>query len=149
MLSTVRPETGPGGLSLLNQGLAASRPKLSIETETGTDPMTLYELHYHAGIACRHLQDLNGAVAHYQQAIAQPVLAKLELGAYLNLGAVYMVQRQPDVAADYFRQAIAIDPSFAIAHYNLGIAYRTQGLWLLRAGRRGLSTGDRAAVSLR
>lgn len=110
------------GIELLNRGLAAAQAPAA-----ATEALTLYELHYHLGLAHRHLQDLSGAAAHYEQAIAQPILAKLKLGAILNLGAVYLAQQQPAMAIDCFQKAIAVDASLAIAHYNLGLAYRVRG----------------------
>lgn len=110
------------GSELLQRGLAAVQA-----ANSEMEAMTLYELHYHLGLAQRQARALPEAMNHYQQAIAQPILAKLKLGAYLNLGAVHMAQKQVDAAITCFRQATVIDSTFAIAFYNLGIAYRTKG----------------------
>ncbi|MEM9163825.1 MAG: tetratricopeptide repeat protein [Cyanobacteria bacterium P01_F01_bin.4] len=104
-------------LSLLEHGLAVNGP----------DPVTAYELRYHAGVACRALNRLTRATDYYRQALASPILPHLKLGAYINLGSLLKHQGQLDDAVDMFEAAIAIDDTQAITYYNLGVAQRARG----------------------
>jgi len=105
------------GRSLLEQGLRAQP----------TDPSTLYELHYHLGLAYRDAGLPAIAIDHYQKAIAQAVPEVLKLGAYLNLGSLCQASQHYSGAIAAFEQAIAAAPDFALAHFNLGIAKRAVG----------------------
>ncbi|MEO1401991.1 MAG: tetratricopeptide repeat protein [Cyanobacteria bacterium J06635_1] len=104
-------------LSLLEHGLAVTEP----------DPVTAYELRYHAGLACRALNRLTRAAEYYRQALASPILPRLKLGTYINLGSLLKHQGQLTEAVDIFEAAIAIDNTQAITHYNLGVAQRARG----------------------
>ena len=104
------------GIELLQRGLN-SQP----------DAPVLYELHYHLGIAYSRSQQFAPAEHHYRQAIAQPILDSLKLGAYNNLGSLLHAQGNFAAAQALYQRSIAIDPAFAIGHYNLGMALKASG----------------------
>ncbi|HEY9761367.1 MAG TPA: tetratricopeptide repeat protein [Trichocoleus sp.] len=104
-------------LPLLHQGMSIPEG----------DPITRYELHYHLGLAYRHLQQLDQSEQHYQIALQQPLLPKLKLGAQINLGSLYKQTGQFSEAIAQFEQATQIDPNSAQAYFNLGVAYRASG----------------------
>ncbi|MCG8366360.1 MAG: tetratricopeptide repeat protein [Pseudanabaenales cyanobacterium] len=105
------------GLELLTRGVQAAQ----------ADAMTTYELHYHLGLAYRHLNQLELANTHYLKAMQQPILPQLKLGAYINLGGLLKLQGQLNEAIAIFETATKIAPNFAIAHYNLGLTHRARG----------------------
>ncbi len=105
------------GRSLLEQGLAAAP----------TDAGTLYELHYHLGLAYRTTGLTAITIDHYQKALAQAVPEVLKVGAYLNLGSLYQANNNFIGAQELFSKAIAAAPDFALAHFNLGIVRRVLG----------------------
>lgn len=113
----VQSGEGAKALAVLKQGLAV----------VGADLLTRYELNYHLGLTYRELHDFEAAQIHYAEAIAQPIEAKLKLGAYINLGSLLKHQGQLDAAIETFEAAIAVDPTFAMAYYNLGVAHRAGG----------------------
>lgn len=102
------------GVTLLERGLAPGT----------ADAPILYELHYHLGIAYTHLQQLHRAEQHYQQAIQQPGLPLLKLGAYNNLGNLLKAKGDLTAAQAAYQTVLEIDPAFAIGHYNLGMALK-------------------------
>jgi tetratricopeptide (TPR) repeat protein len=104
-------------LPLLQRGLA--QPQL--------DPVTRYELHYHAGMAYRQLNQLQPAEMHYRQALTSPLPEPLKIGAYLNLGSLLKQQEQLLEAIELFTTITQIDPTQALAYYNLGTAQRARG----------------------
>ncbi|MBD3881533.1 tetratricopeptide repeat protein [Phormidium tenue FACHB-886] len=105
------------GIELLERGLASSQ----------ADAPVCYELYYHLGIAYSRLRNPIEAEQHYRQAIRQPILESLKLGAYNNLGT--LLQGKGDLAAAkvLYEQTIAIDPSFAPGYYNLGMVLKASG----------------------
>ncbi|MEO0852476.1 MAG: tetratricopeptide repeat protein, partial [Cyanobacteria bacterium J06648_11] len=118
--SYVSAEDYDRAVALLKRGLALS-PK---------EPAIAYELHFHLGLAYRQQQQWQLADEHYQQAIAQAVLPAVKLGAFVNWGALRLSGGDPAGAQATFERAIAIAPDFAIAHFNLGMALKSQKLWL-------------------
>ncbi|MGB3138586.1 MAG: tetratricopeptide repeat protein [Nodosilinea sp.] len=89
------------------------------------DELTHYELHYHRALAlAKHPEQ---AASDYRAALEQPVPPKLKLGALINFGSLKKAQGDFESAIDLFQQAIAVDPTLAIAHYNLGTAHRARG----------------------
>ncbi|MEO1592324.1 MAG: tetratricopeptide repeat protein [Cyanobacteria bacterium J06632_22] len=104
------------GLTYLEQGLAQT-----------LDPMTQYELHYHAGLANRALNRPQQAENQYQLALATPVDARLKLGTYLNLGSLYKHQQQLEKAIELLETATQIDPTQPLTYYNLGVTQRARG----------------------
>lgn len=108
------------GVALLKRGLA-THP---------TDPSTLYELHYHLGIAYSRMSavvEVNQAEAHYQAATQQPVLPKLKLGAYNNWGNLLKARGDLQGARTAYKTVLQIDPHFAVGHYNLGMVLKAMG----------------------
>jgi glycosyltransferase involved in cell wall biosynthesis len=103
------------GIALLQRGLIS------------TESQVRYEVFFHLGIAYATQGDDEQAVEFYQQAIAEPILDILKLGAYNNLGSLLRSHGLTDAAADLFAQCVTIDPTFARGHYNLGLARREQG----------------------
>ena len=104
------------GIELLERGL-----------NTVEDAATTYELHYHLGSVCVELNAIEKAVEHYQQAIQQPILPRLKLGAINNLGSVLKDYGDFQNAQNLYQQALEIDPTFAIAHCNLGATLKAMG----------------------
>ncbi|MBW4620796.1 MAG: tetratricopeptide repeat protein [Cyanosarcina radialis HA8281-LM2] len=106
------------GIELLQHGLKAQQ----------TDPVVLYELHYHLGTAYTHLPDLPQAIVNYKTAIQQPILPKLKLDAYNNLGNLLYEFGNFPSARKAYETALEIDPVLAIAYHNLGITLKAMGL---------------------
>lgn len=109
----------PQGIELLQRGLNAK-----------PDAPILYELHYHLGIAYNRLQQTAQAESHYQAAIAQPILPKIKLGAYNNLGNLFKAQGNVLAAQEMYHKTLQIDPTFATGYYNLGMLLKAQNQWL-------------------
>jgi len=105
------------GISLLNRGLKS----------TELDAPSRYELHYHLGIGHRQLGNAEAAAQAYQAALEVAVPEIIKLGAYNNFASLLQGEGLPEMAAALYEQAIAIDPNFATAHYNLGKLKREQG----------------------
>lgn len=106
------------GIQLLERGLRSfSAPSAPI----------LYELHYHLGIAYSRLQKYQLAEQHYHTATQQPILDRLKLGAYNNLGNLLKGKGDLATAQKTYQTCLEIDPSFAIGHYNLGMTLKAKG----------------------
>lgn len=104
------------GVELLERGLA-----------TVEDAATEYELHYHLGSLYSELNAIDKAAQHYQEAIQQPILPKLKLGAINNLASLLKDCGDLQTAQLLFEQALAIDSTFAITHCNLGATLKAMG----------------------
>jgi tetratricopeptide (TPR) repeat protein len=105
------------GRNLLEKGLESD----------AVDTSTVYELHYHLGLAYRAL-GLNAiALGHYQKALRQTVPDVLKIGARINLGSLLQARQDYHGAIDQFKRVTAVAPDFALAYFNLGIARRAQG----------------------
>lgn len=91
------------------------------------DAPVLYELHYHLGIAHRQLNHLELAVHHYREALRQPILDRLKLGAYHNLAALLQTHGDLSTAKTLYERTIAIDPGFAPGHCHLGQTLKALG----------------------
>lgn len=119
------------GVRLLEQGLrsleADNSASNSIDDVDSRDAPVRYELHYHLGIAYSRSQQLDRAIQQYQQAIAQPILDRLKLGAYNNLGSLLVTQNQLSEAQQAFQTCVTIDPQFAIGQFNLGATLKAMG----------------------
>lgn len=80
------------------------------------------------------------------QSICQ--MDRLDADARLSCGAITGLRGDHTLAEDYCRQALAIDPKMATAHYNLGTALRNQGRFaeacqaFLRATQLRVQYGD-------
>ncbi|MGI0493405.1 glycosyltransferase [Alkalinema pantanalense CENA528] len=105
------------GIELLQRGLQA----------TTIDAATRYELHYHLGSACQELQEPLQADEQYQQAMQQPILPMLKLGALHNWAALRQTHGDLETAKLLYEQALAIDPHLTTAHYNLGMTLKALG----------------------
>ncbi|NEO42490.1 MAG: tetratricopeptide repeat protein [Moorea sp. SIOASIH] len=105
------------GVELLKRGL----------TSTKLEPAVLFELHYHLGNAYTRQGELNSGAIHYQQAIQQPILPQLKLGAYNNLGSLLLQAGELNHAKTAYEMAVKIDPSFALGHNNLGMTWKALG----------------------
>lgn len=120
------------GIALLRQGLASVK---QMETMAGdAEPLAVdatapieYELHYHLGSAYSRLKQADLAAEHYHQAIKQPILERLKLGAYNNLGSLMKVNGDLSGAKVAYETCVAIAPEFALGHYNLGTTVRAMG----------------------
>jgi len=107
------------GIELLERGLAATQPQ--------ADASIVYELHYHLGNAYTRLPNLRQALGHYQTATQQPILPKLKLGAYNNMGNLFMAATDWKSAKTAYETSVQIDPEFAVGTYNLGMALKAMG----------------------
>jgi len=105
------------GFELLQQGLEFCQD----------EPLLQFELHYHFANAYARKGDANEAAKQYQAALKQPILPKLKLGAYNNLGSLLQNSGELNLSERMYREALKIDPKFAIAHYNLGMIYKNKG----------------------
>jgi tetratricopeptide (TPR) repeat protein len=105
------------GLELLQRGLGAEK----------IDPGTLYELQYHLGSTYATIGDINQAASFYQQAMQQPILPKLKLGAMHNLAVLLQEAGELSIAQQLYEQVLIIDPGLAIAHCNLGMTLKNLG----------------------
>lgn len=66
----------------------------------------------------------NWAIHSYQQRIS---LDPLNPASQVALGNVYMKLKQYDIAASYFAQAVSLKPDYALARFDLGLAYKKMG----------------------
>jgi tetratricopeptide (TPR) repeat protein len=89
------------------------------------EPAVAYELHYHLGLVYGAQGAVKQSEAAYQQAIAQSYPDLLKIGAYLNLGSLYLDYGALEAALTLFRHGVEVSPQLAIAHYNLGLAHKT------------------------
>ena len=105
------------GKALLERGLRS--PNL--------DPNTAYELQYHFGSLCAKQGEIQAADDAYQNAIAQPIPDKLKLGAIVNWGVLRQTHNDLETAAWIYQEAIRIDETCAVAHYNLGMTFKAMG----------------------
>ncbi|MEL7227403.1 MAG: tetratricopeptide repeat protein, partial [Cyanobacteria bacterium J06576_12] len=96
------------------------------------DPMTEYELHYHRGIAYRHLEEtiedsLEKSETAYRKALEVAVPGLLKLSAHLNLGALLKLKGAFDEAIAQYEAAGRIDPTLPMTFLNLGLLHRAKG----------------------
>ena len=104
------------GIEVLKRGL-----------QSAADAPVLFELHYHLANAYGRSGDVSQATAHYQRAIAQPILPQLKLGAYNNLGSLLQSVGELKTAQKIYQTALNIAPNFALGYYNLGMTLKAQG----------------------
>lgn len=104
------------GVALLERGLAAA-----------ADAAIRYELHYHLGIGYSRSRQFDRAEQHYRQAIAQPILPPLKLGAHNNLGGLLLAKGDLAGAKAAYETVLQTAPDLAIAHYNLGMTLKAMG----------------------
>jgi tetratricopeptide (TPR) repeat protein len=129
-LGAVYIQTGdfPQGIELLKRGLRSIAQSQSpvVSAQSSYAPI-LYELHYHLGIAYSRLKQPAFAEQYYRAATQQPILDRLKLGAYNNLGSLLQLKGNLLDAKAMYETCLAIDPHFAIGHYNLGMTLKAIG----------------------
>ena len=91
------------------------------------DAATRYELHYHLASVHAQANQIKAADEQFQLAIEQAIPDKLKLGAIVNWGALRQMNDDLETAAWIYGEAILIDSSCAIAHYNLGMTQKAMG----------------------
>jgi glycosyltransferase involved in cell wall biosynthesis len=111
------------GLELLQRGLRSLGAPPTTE-----DAPILYELHYHLGIAYSRMKNLAQAEEHYVTATQQPILNRLKVGAYNNLGGLLKAKGDLPGARMNYELVTRIDPTLAIGHYNLGMTFKEMGV---------------------
>lgn len=107
------------GITLLKRGF----------TDPHVDDSVLFELHYHLGNAYTKQNQLQLAADHYQDAIKQPILPQLKLGAYNNLGNLLFGVGDLTTAKRAYQTTVKIDPSFAVGYNHLGMTLKALGEW--------------------
>jgi tetratricopeptide (TPR) repeat protein len=112
------------GMALLERGLQVLTDSAQSAEENAP---VLYELHYHLGIAHSRSQNLVKAEGHYRSATQQPLLNRLKIGAYNNLGGLLKAKGDLPGARMNYEIVTKIDPSLAIGHYNLGMTLKAMG----------------------
>lgn len=105
------------GIELLQRGVSTK----------SVDVQILEELHYHLGIAYTKLNNLSQAIANYQAAIDLDVYPMLKLGAYNNLGNLWLATGDLLAAKTAYETTLQIDPNFASGYYNYGITLKAMG----------------------
>jgi len=115
------------GTALLERGLQILTDSAQAAEENAP---ILYELHYHLGIAHSRSQNLVKAEGHYRIATQQPILNRLKVGAYNNLGGLLKAKGDLSGARMNYEIVTKIDPNLAIGHYNLGMTLKAMGVML-------------------
>jgi tetratricopeptide (TPR) repeat protein len=105
------------GLAILEQGLRQSP----------TDAAVIYELNFHLGLTYAKTGQLKLARQHYETALSTMLPDILKLATIINLAALYTDQAALAPAEALLQQALAVQPDWAIAYYNLGLVYKTAG----------------------
>jgi glycosyltransferase involved in cell wall biosynthesis len=105
------------GVELLKKGLRATK----------IEPSVLFELHYHLANTYVRLRKPNLAAKQYREAIAQPILPLLKIGAYNNFGSLLQITGELQLAQQAYETVLKVDPNFAIAYYNLGMNHKLMG----------------------
>jgi tetratricopeptide (TPR) repeat protein len=105
------------GIKLLKHGLKADQ----------IEPSVLFEIHYHLGNAYTRASNPNLAAKHYQEAIQQPILPQLKLGAYNNFGNLLLSAGDFNNAKNAYEMVVKIDPSLAAGYNNLGMTLKNLG----------------------
>ncbi len=78
---------------------------------------------YNSGLASLRLNQPQEAKKYLSKALKSDTESKHSGNAYHLLGVMEMMQNKNGDAIDYFDKAIEIDPTYADAFYNRGIAY--------------------------
>jgi tetratricopeptide (TPR) repeat protein len=108
---------GNEGLAILEQGIRQSP----------TNAAVIYELNFHLGLAYAKTGQLNLARQHYETALSTMLPDILKLATIINLAALYTDQAVLAPAEALLQKALVVQPSWAIAYYNLGLVYKTAG----------------------
>jgi glycosyltransferase involved in cell wall biosynthesis len=125
------------GRALLELGLQSNQ----------ANPAILYELHYHLGLAYTRLKNPRKAEFHYQEAIEQPILPILQIGAYNNLGNLLRERKDFPSAILAYQTAVEIDPTFAMGYCHLGMVLKASNRWMeaIAAYRRAINLNPQYA----
>lgn len=106
------------GMTLLNKGdYPHARRDLAEATSTGFRTAGSY---FYLGMACMQLGDVAAAEHAYRKALNYH---KEWPQLFLNLAHVLLTAGNRDEALPLLRQAIGLDPSFAMAHQNIAAKY--------------------------
>jgi len=82
-----------------------------------------YFAHNGMGVALRSLGDIRGAEMHFKETLRiRPKFAE----AHANLGGIYFLRKEFDVASDHFLVALRISPRYLDARFNLAQVYLIQ-----------------------
>lgn len=106
---------GEKAIATLNQGLGQAPEEAAVQ----------YELAYHLGLAYQHMNEAQKSEMAYKSAIALPLPPVLKIGAFINLGSLYLENKAFKLARQLFSHVTQVMPSLAIAHYNLGLALKS------------------------
>lgn len=98
--------------------------RLSELLELGAPPAELALLHNKRGVARTYLQRRDDARADFEAALAAlPRFAP----ALTNVGNLLLEDGEYSAAIAQYERAIRADDTYAVAHFNLGIAYKKLG----------------------
>jgi Tfp pilus assembly protein PilF len=109
------------GFALFQQG-KSQEAIVALEKAVAVDPKH-WKSHNNLALAAIDVGELETAEAHYRESLAIQPQAEI----YNDLGVVLDNQGLPDEATRAYRKAIAMDPKFASAHYNLGSSLARSG----------------------
>lgn len=87
-------------------------------------PLLLGEAHTLRGTALVYLGEPDAAKAAFEQALAAD---PYHYRAATNLGNVFLETGDAATAMRHYERALKINPDFAAAHHNLGVALRREG----------------------
>lgn len=83
------------------------------------------ETHVQIALAYRSLRKLDSAIMYMLRAVDRSPTAQ----NFTNCGKLYVESKSISTAVGYFKKALAIDPDFTAAHYELSLAYALEGRW--------------------
>ena len=115
---------------LFERATAAYRQAIRVSTiylrevERQQDPEQLYNAYAELSRAYHMLDDVSGAIAALQKAIA---VKKDDAHAYFTLGSLYYTARQFDQAIAALQRAIELDPTQPWLHSDLGTIFKELG----------------------
>jgi tetratricopeptide (TPR) repeat protein len=85
--------------------------------------------YYNEGLKAQKTGDFDNAKTAYQKAIMLAEGARKDIikAIYNNFGVMYINMDNWEAAAQYFSDALSIDPDYKEANFNLGIFYAKMG----------------------
>ncbi|MCM1984847.1 TPR domain-containing glycosyltransferase [Lyngbya confervoides] len=102
-------------LALIQRGIALPNVEAAVR----------YELNYHLGLIYARQKDWRQTELAYKTALAQDCDDLLKVGAFMNLGCLYLDHGAASPAMQLLGHVIRLCPGVAIAHYNLGLALKS------------------------
>jgi tetratricopeptide (TPR) repeat protein len=106
------------------QQAAVYRDLITLYTSTLTKNPGCWMAHYNLGIVLNGQGDIDGAIAHYRQAIElRPSYSE----AHYNLGRLLAQKGQLGDAIAHYQKALELNPADAEAHNNLGATLFASG----------------------